>query len=103
MTETQLQRSIIEALQKMGVWVIRTAVSKKRGRGFTGEDGMPDLHVVHYGPKGESGWLEVKRPGETLNENQVIWHDRARQAGVRVATVTSPIEAWGVVLDWRKS
>jgi hypothetical protein len=94
-TETELQRAIIVALQKMGVWVIRTAVSRKRGRGLTGEPGMPDLCLPEY------GWAEVKLPSNELQAEQVAWHDRARRRGIKVGTWRSVGEAVDQVLVWQ--
>jgi hypothetical protein len=95
MSETELQRAIIVALQQMGVWVIRTAVSRKRGRGLTGEPGMPDLCLPEY------GWAEVKLPSNTLQAEQVAWHDRARRRGINVGTWRSVGEAVDQVLVWQ--
>jgi hypothetical protein len=95
MTETELQRAIIVALQQMGVWVIRTAVSRKRGRGFTGEPGMPDLCLPEY------GWAELKLPGKDLEPDQVVWHDRARRRGIKVGVWRSVGEAVDQVLVWQ--
>jgi len=94
-SETDLQRSIMVALEQMGVWVIRTAVNAKRGKlGVrTGEPGMPDLWT-------EFGWLEVKLPGNDLDPDQVAWHAKAKERWTRVDTVRSVIEAIQVVAWW---
>ncbi len=109
MSETMLQLAIKEALEGMGVWVLRTASAGKRSsRGVrTGEPGVPDLHLVSLTTNGvdcdKSGWLEVKLPGERLSTDQVEWHKRAKERGIRVGTVTSPSEAWELVLEWRET
>lgn len=97
MSETDLQRSIKEALEGMGVWVIRTAVRKKRSKlGVnTGEDGMPDLWT-------EYGWIEVKLPGETLDPDQVIWHRKAEKRGVNAGVAMSVGQAIDHVKYWQK-
>lgn len=98
-SEVELQRSIIRALEKCGIWVIRTGVSRKRGKSGTqsGEPGMPDLWTP-------LGWLEVKLPGEELSDEQEEWHDRARQHGhaVRVAVVRSVGDTIKVINSWRR-
>lgn len=95
-TEAQLQARIVKALRSVGVWVIRTGVTRKRGYSGTqsGEPGMPDLWTPH-------GWLEVKLPGEALSPNQIAWHAKAKRHGVRVWTVDTVREAVTVVLGWR--
>lgn len=80
--ETALQTAIVKALRQMGVWVIVMNVTKRRGsRGVNcGEPGMPDLCLPAL------GWGEVKLPGNDLDPDQVIWHEKARKGGVNVAT-----------------
>ena len=97
MTETEIQRAIVVALEAIGVWVIRTGVSRKRGKRGTqsGEPGFPDLYLPGL------GHLEVKRPGEALSPEQITWHARAKAVGVRVRTVDSAGEAERVVMAWR--
>lgn len=103
MTETQLQASIIKALEQMGVWVIRTAVSRKRSRGRTGEPGMPDLCLVDLGHGWlcAGGWLEVKLPGKELEPAQVAWAERAASSGVRCGVAHSIKEALVVLKRFR--
>ncbi len=108
MSETDIQRAIKEALEGMGVWVIRTASAGKRSsRGVkTGEPGIPDLHLASLAPSGpdadKSGWLEIKKPGGRRSEAQMAWHAKAKARGIRAAVVESPAEAWEVVLEWRE-
>ena len=95
MSETELQAAIKTALEGMGVWVIRTAVSRKRGRGFTGEVGMPDLWT-------EYGWIEVKLPGNNLDPDQVTWHRKAERHHINVGVAMSVAQAVDHVQHWRK-
>lgn len=97
MSETDLQRSIKQALELMGVWVMRIGVNVKRGRAGTisAEPGCPDLWT-------EYGWLEVKLPGEPLLPDQVDWHKKARRKGLNVETVRSVAQAVDAVQSWRK-
>ena len=98
MTERDLQRAIVDALRKSGVWVVRTGVSMKRGKRGTqsGEPGMPDLHLV-----GLRAWLEVKLPGEELSEEQVEWHEKAKLNGVPVDVATTVAEALLLASTWQ--
>ncbi len=98
MSETDLQRSIKEALEGMGVWVMRMGVNVKRGRAGTisGEPGCPDLWT-------EYGWLEVKLPGENLRPEQVDWHKKAKRKGLNVETVYSVGQAVEAIQDWRQA
>jgi len=93
-SETALQHSIIVALEQMGVWVIRTAVSSKHSRGLTGEPGLPDLCLPAW------GWLEVKLPGRELDPAQVSWHRRANALGIHTGTVHSVSEAMAYLKQW---
>lgn len=96
-TETQIQARCIQALTLYGYWVIRSGVAMKRGARGTqsGEPGQPDLCLPAL------GWLEVKRPGEHLSPDQLKWHAKAREHGVRVATVTSHDEAVAMARAWQ--
>lgn len=96
MSETDLQRAILKALAQIGVWATRQARSKKRGYKSinTGEDGQPDIWT-------ELGWMEVKLPGNDLDPDQVAWHEKAKNRGVRVCTVWSVTDALRQAQAWR--
>jgi hypothetical protein len=57
---------------------------------------MPDLYLPGY------GHLEIKTGGGRLSREQVAWHSRAAQQGVRVAVVRSVQEAIRIVCAWRE-
>jgi hypothetical protein len=100
MSETALSRSIRLALSVAGFWCIRIGSLKvKKGKRMirSGEPGVPDLMV-----QSPFGWLEVKRPGEELSDDQKTWHAKAARAGVRVAVVRSVREAVEIVSLWRR-
>jgi hypothetical protein len=101
MSETDLSRSIRAALTVAGYWVERTnsGIAKVRG-GFVHmcSAGTPDTLVVAP----VYGWLETKTQVGKLSEEQLSWHERARAAGVRVATVRSVSQAIDAVKGWRK-
>lgn len=97
--ETALQTAIVDALERIGVWVMVMNVTKRRGkRGVNcGEPGMPDLWT-------EYGWLEVKLPDEgVLSEVQKAWHAKAARKGINVETVMSPLQAVDAIQYWRKA
>lgn len=98
MSETVLSRSIRETLNQLGYWIVRIpAGSYNSHRVHVAEPGFPDLVVVAP----VAGYLEVKDPGEDLNDNQQKWHAKAARAGIRVAVVRSVKEAIEVVSMWR--
>jgi hypothetical protein len=100
MTEAELQAEIRGALEAVGFWVERMQSGKAKVRGGYARlatKGTPDLLLVAP----VYGWLEVKRPGEALNDNQIKWHARAKQAGVKVWTVDTVDEAVRVAMAWR--
>lgn len=94
--ETALQQAIQTSLSKLGFWVERTNAGQTGGVRHL-PAGTPDLLILApcY------GWLEVKRPGEDLNDNQRRWHHRARRCGIPVAVVRSVREAVGVAIGWK--
>lgn len=93
--ETELQKHIQDALERMGIWVIPMAVTGKRSSRSvrTGEPGVPDLCLPAL------GWLEVKIGDGNLSEDQRLWHERARREGVWVATAWSLEEAIRLVRE----
>ena len=97
-TEAALQAACLDGLRKLGIWGIRMGVSVrsgKRGRAQSGEPGMPDLCLPGL------GWIEVKQPGETLNEDQLAWHLKAKKHGLRVKTVYNVADCLGTANLWR--
>lgn len=98
MTEGPIQRESIKALRRLGFWVIRMGVSRKRGKGGThsGEKGMPDTRLMGL------GWLEFKADERAeLSDDQLAWHAKARAAGERVDTVWGIAQALAVGQRWR--
>ncbi len=97
MSETELQAIIMDELRKLGFWVIRLGVNKRRGRRGTnsGERGMPDLYLPGL------GHAEVKLPGEELSPDQVAWHAKAKRYNVRVTVWTSAAQAIRESVAWR--
>lgn len=96
--ETELSKAIRDNLEKLGFMVERIqSGSVKVQRGFMrlASAGTPDLCIIGL------GWLEIKRPGQKLTEDQERWHDRARRAGAWVAVAESVSDAAAIALRWR--
>jgi hypothetical protein len=89
-SETQLSRSIQDALAGVGLWCIRVHSGKVRVRGGwlqLAEPGTPDLYCIAL------CWFEVKLPGQKPNADQLKWHARAKAMGEKVYVVSSVEEA----------
>lgn len=97
-SETALSHAIGFALDQLGIPNER--VQSGMARGLKGGvmrlagTGTPDRWTAY-------GWLEVKTDEGELSDEQRRWHERARQHGVRVATVRSVPEAVKQVLEWK--
>jgi len=76
------QGAIVQALRGMGAACYSTATLGK---------GAPDLLVAF---RGTWSWLELKMPGESLNEAQRALHG---QCPAPIYVVTSPEEAMRIV------
>ena len=97
---TKLSKAIDKALKKCGFMVERVQTGEHRVRGGylrCASNGTPDRVVVGL------GWIEIKRPGEKLSDDQEDWHRRAIARGARVAVVRSVQEAVETVVEWRAS
>lgn len=102
MTETDLHRAILKALELRGHWAFRVnaggmQVGQGKSRAFVrmAPAGTPDICLLS-----PQGWLEVKTPTGKLSKAQDSWHTKARLHSVRVATVRSVSEALAVVERW---
>lgn len=94
--ETKIQRSIVETIEALGVPCERVQAGQHKVRGgymHCASNGTPDLWTA-------LGWIEVKKPGEDLSEDQRKWHEAAKRFGVRVAVVHSVQDAVLVVKSW---
>lgn len=99
--ETPLVRAILDALRSCGVCAWRCNTGGYRARMRGAPNGTPD--VLGYLRGGTLLALEVKRPGETRNPDQVAWGERAAAAGVRYAVVHSVSEAVDVATGSTKA
>jgi hypothetical protein len=94
-SETAISKAIREAVENVcGVPCFRVNSGGRIGRVKLAPSGTPDIYT-------HLGWLEVKRPGEELSEKQEAWHSKAKEFGVRVATVRSVQEAVATVSRWK--
>jgi hypothetical protein len=87
MSETDLQRAILDGLERLGFWACRLN-SGMKGRIRMAPKGTPDILVL-----APYLWLEVKLPKEDLLPSQVAWHERAKRDGVPVVVVYSVDDA----------
>jgi hypothetical protein len=90
LSESAIQRQIIEAAKVMGHKVYRTNAGRIRARNGwlqLAEEGTPDLLVVKN--LGRSLWVEVKNPGEHATEIQKKRHRELRSLGHAVVVACS--------------
>lgn len=100
MSETDIQRQIVDALKAVGAYPIRVQsgrVRVKRGYMHLAPAGTPDVLVLL--PRGRCMWLEVKDAKGALRVTQEAWRANVAQWGQIVATVRSPQEAVRAYLD----
>jgi hypothetical protein len=97
MSETAISKTIRDALNAAGYWVIRLQASGRHGARSvaSGEPGLPDLYLPGL------GHIEVKTKGGTLSSAQKDWHARAARKGVNVGVARSAKEALELVKAWR--
>lgn len=94
--ETQLARAVVEAVEALGVPIIRIQSGKVPLRG----------RWMHLAPRGTPdfwtplGWLEIKTNDGELSEAQKLWKSQAEHWGVRVATIRDAQTAVTVVGQW---
>ena len=65
---------------------------------WTGHDGAPDLLIFARG----GIWVETKAPGKKPRENQLLEHEKMRNAGMLVYVVDS-ISGADTLIDYIKS
>jgi hypothetical protein len=106
MSETDLQRAILEAIAARGYWAMRV----NAGTHAIAATGEHARRVIRSAPKGTPdilvikpyGWIEVKLLGGSLRESQVAWHTRAEREGLRCMVVRSIAEALRWVDRWAR-
>jgi hypothetical protein len=100
-TETQLQRAILDALNLLpGVYAFRVN-SGRRGKVHLAPAGTSDILAV-VAPHGRFCGLEVKLTGQKLNAAQVAFRDRVRELGAVAEVVDSVAAAVAAVNSARE-
>lgn len=100
MSESDIQRQIVDALRAVGGYPIRIQsgrVKVARGWMTLAPAGTPDVLVLL--PRGRCLWLEVKDAKGRLRASQEAWRANVSRLGQLVATVRSPQEAVRAYLD----
>jgi hypothetical protein len=90
-SETDLQRSIIDGLERIGFWCMRINSGRKGGV-MMAPKGTPDILVLC-----PYIWLEVKLPDGKLSPEQQAFEERAKKEAIPHAVVRSLSEAVSVV------
>lgn len=85
MTEGQIQKQAIELLKLSGYLVFRLNSGRARNNIRLCPPGTPDLLAVK---KGRVLWIEMKKPGGTLNPDQVDMIADLIEHGQEVAVVS---------------
>ena len=82
MTETELQKQILELLKKAGItaWRANSGYVKKNVK--LAPSGTPD--IIGYTRDGRFLGIEVKLPNKPLRNSQMEWHEKALKAGCKV-------------------
>jgi hypothetical protein len=89
MTESNIEKKIITALENLGCMVVRI-----QGRGV---NGIPDL-IVHW--ETLSVYVEDKTPKGRLSAHQVQFRANAQAHGIKVLVARDPDEAVRLVSEW---
>lgn len=86
-TEKQVQQQVKRLLHHLGFIV--SDLSQPRASMQTA--GLPDLYCQHRRLKA-CFWVEVKRPGGKVSDNQQAWHENEHESGGTVYVVHSASE-----------
>lgn len=95
LSESTIQRAILDALLAAGAFAFRAQAGKVKVRGGYMNlcpPGTPDILVV-VPPRGHLLGLECKTLTGELRESQIVWATKARARGVTVETVRNVDEA----------
>lgn len=95
MSESTIQRAILDALLAAGAFAFRAQAGKVKVRGgwmTLCPPGTPDILVI-VPPRGLVLGLEVKTATGEERESQLAWAAKVRARGGVVETVRSPSEA----------
>ena len=108
--EKEIQADIVQLLESVGAKVYKIGTKRKKSdhQGTMQTPGIPDLCAfvnvqrdVGWSQPGMATvqiWIEVKRPGETMSEDQMMFCWNALRAGVN--HIVGGVDE---VLDWLKA
>lgn len=99
--ETKIQKAIVESLEAMGLYVLRTnsgRIPAKRGWVHLQPKGTPDIHGAT--PLGRMFALEVKAPGEKPDADQLEKARRLKGRCILHAFVWTKDDAVTTVFGW---
>jgi len=86
MSESDIQREIVEELRLRGAVIFRMNAGRGKGWQLLCPPGTPDLLVIepHH-----TWWCEVKTPTGKLTDDQVAMHERLEMMGHEVVVARS--------------
>ena len=87
MTETQIQKQILDYLKAIGVVAWRSNAGRGRRNITPAPKGSPD--IIGFLVGGKFLGIEVKKPGEKLSEDQRKWHQYALNYGCTIIVAHS--------------
>ncbi len=108
-SETQISKSIRDALTALGIWNIRIQSGiLKIGNRFVhlAPKGTPDILILDYDGtgsydgSGKAGFLEVKKDDGKLSPEQIKFQEKADSHNVKLGTVHSVQEAIDTIKSW---
>jgi hypothetical protein len=102
LAELDWQPNAIQVLTRMGFWVMRMNIGRKRQKGGV-DTGTPDLLVQVAETKTRGArhcWIELKEPGKEPNPSQAAWHARAKAMGIKVLIAYSTQDVADKLRAW---
>ena len=87
MTETEIQKSIVDYLKTIGITAWRQNSGKTKYNVYMAPAGTPD--IIGYFPNGKFLGIEVKQPKGKLSNKQKEWHEKAEKSGCVILTAYS--------------
>jgi hypothetical protein len=88
MTESELQKQILEYLHTRGIRAWRNSVGRTANTVTGGGEGCPDIHGI-IKPCGRALYVEVKSEKGKLSKAQAGWLQTARDCGALVVVARS--------------
>ncbi len=85
MTERDVQREVVKALDSMGWETTIFSINKKANSQLRG---VPDLFTTHAGHRAQI-WIECKKPGGKLRPEQDRWLARTQASGAICLVIDS--------------